>query len=87
MGIPMNVREMLKSIPVDKFFHFIIGWAFVATLFPYFPAISIIGLIVIAAWKEWDDAHEHGTSDYWDFLVTVAGGVCAALAHGFLGLF
>jgi hypothetical protein len=83
----MNIREKLKQIPVDKAFHFIGGWAFVATLFPYFPAISIIGLIVIAAWKEWDDAHEHGTSDYWDFIVTVAGGVCAALAHGFLGLF
>lgn len=83
----MSIRETLKSVPVDKAFHFLGGWALVATLFPYFPLFSIAAVIFVAAWKEWDDAHGHGTSDYWDFLVTVAGGVGAALVHGFLGLF
>jgi hypothetical protein len=83
----MSIRETLKSIPVDKAFHFIGGWALVATLYPYFPVFSFIAVIAVAAWKEWDDGNGHGTRDFWDFLVTVAGGVCAALAHGFLGLF
>ena len=83
----MNIREKLKSVPVDKAFHFIAGWAIVATLFPFFPTFAIITVIAIAAWKEWDDSHGHGTPDVWDFLVTVIGGVCAALVSGFLGLF
>lgn len=83
----MDIRAKLKSIPVDKAFHFIAGWALVATLFPYFPAFSILALIVGAAWKEWDDSKGHGTPDGWDFLVTVVGGVGAAIVHGFLGLF
>jgi hypothetical protein len=83
----MSIRDSLKSIPVDKAFHFIAGWALVATLFPYFPLFSIAAVIAGAAWKEWDDANGHGTPDVWDFLVTVGGGAVAALAHIVLGLF
>lgn len=82
----MNLREKLKSIPVDKAFHFLGGWALVATFFPYFPVFSIIAVIAVAAWKEWDDGRGHGTKDVWDFLVTVAGGVGAAVTHGVLNL-
>lgn len=83
----MSIRETLKNIPVDKAFHFIGGWALVATLYPYFPVFSFLAVIAVAAWKEWDDSQGHGTPDFWDFLVTVGGGVFAAIAHSFLNLF
>lgn len=82
----MSIRETLKSIPADKAFHFIGGWALTATLFPYFPAFAVFAVIAVAAWKEWDDGHGHGTKDVWDFLVTVLGGVGAILVHLVLGL-
>lgn len=82
----MSIRETLKDIPVDKAFHFIGGWALVATLFPYFPVLSIALLIIVAAAKEWDDGRGHGTRDFWDFLVTIAGGAGAALVHSILHL-
>lgn len=83
----MNIRETLKKIPADKAFHFIGGWALVATLFPYLPLFSIAAVIAVAAWKEWDDANGHGTSDFWDFIVTVGGGIGAAVVHTILNLF
>lgn len=87
MDTTMNIRETLKSIPADKAFHFIAGWAIVATLFPFFPTFAIIAVIVASAWKEWDDSKHGGDSDIWDFTVMVLGGVCAALAFRFLSLF
>lgn len=83
----MSIRETLKSIPVDKAFHFIAGWALVATLFPYFPLFAIAAVIAGAAWKEWDDAHGNGIPDVWDFVVTVSGGIGAIVAHMVLRLF
>jgi hypothetical protein len=83
----MNIRETIKSISVDKAFHFIAGWALVATLFPYFPLFSLAALVFFAALKEWDDAHGHGTPDIWDFLVTVIGGIGAVVVHVVLRLF
>lgn len=83
----MNIRETLKKIPDDKAFHFIGGWALVATLYPHFPLFSLAALIAVAAWKEWDDANGHGTPDIWDFLVTVLGGVCSIAVYVTLNLF
>lgn len=83
----MNIRETIKSIPVDKAFHFIAGWALVATLYPYFPLFALAALIFFAALKEWDDAHGHGNCDFRDFLATVSGGIAAVVVHVVLRLF
>lgn len=71
-------------IPTDKAFHFIGGWALAATLFPYFPLLAIFSVVFFAALKEWWDGKGHGNKEFLDFLVTVIGGLGAAITHDFI---
>lgn len=70
-----------KDIPVDKGFHFLAGWAIVATIFPFSPWWAAIVVTVLAVGKETWDLQGHGNPELKDFIVTVAGGFFAGLAQ------
>jgi hypothetical protein len=64
------------KIPCDKQMHFLSGFIIAAVLTPFIGAYSILVVAVIAALKEiYDALHpDKHTADFWDLLVTIAGG-------------
>lgn len=70
-----------KDIPLDKAFHFLAGWAIVATIFPFSPFWAAAAVTAIAVSKEMWDLKGHGNAEWNDFFVTVAGGFFAGLVQ------
>jgi hypothetical protein len=61
--------------PIDKAFHFLVGWAIAATLYPLGLWFAILAAALVGAGKEVWDKRGHGTPDIWDFAATALGGV------------
>ena len=68
----------MKTIPIDKAFHFLAGWAIAATLYPIDLWFAIFVAALMGACKELWDAQGHGTPDVWDFAATALGGAVGA---------
>lgn len=75
-----------KDIPLDKGFHFLAGWAIVATIFPFSPFWAAAAVTVIAVSKETWDFNGHGNVELKDFIVTVVGGFFAGMAQILLAI-
>lgn len=75
--------NLTKYIPVDKLLHLLVGASVASVLFPALNGgMAIAGVIVLGALKEiWDSWSGKGTSDMWDFLVTLLGGLLALAAE------
>jgi len=64
-------------VPADKQAHVLSGFIIAAVLTPFINWYSVIVVSFIATAKElYDDLHkDKHTSDVWDLLVTIAGGI------------
>ena len=65
------------SIPLDKAFHFLAGWALSATLWPVLGWVAWVPALVAGIGKEVWDKQGHGTPEVADAAVTFLGGFCA----------
>ncbi len=72
------------SIPLDKAFHFLGGWAAAATLWPILHGWAWVVALLAGVAKEVWDLKGHGTPEVADAVVTLAGGCVAVLVMGFL---
>jgi hypothetical protein len=64
------------KIQIDKKLHLLAGWC-IASLFDDDLTMSLLAPIIVGALKEliYDDLMNKGTPDFYDFLVTIIGGV------------
>ena len=64
-------------VPLDKFMHILGGFVIGAILTPFIGGTSVIVVMLIALAKEVYDSLNKAihTPDFWDWLVTVGGGV------------
>jgi hypothetical protein len=75
----------MATIPLDKAFHFLVGWAVAAT-FQSMPLLAAALVATVAIGKEVWDKRGHGTPELADCLATLAGGVAALAFVALLGL-
>ena len=65
----------MKTIPIDKQAHFLVGAAIASTVSLYgYPLMGLLLCVVAAVGKELYDATGRGTPDVWDAVVTILGG-------------
>jgi hypothetical protein len=72
-------------VPVDKAFHFLVGWAIAAT-FQSMPLLAAALVATAAIGKEIWDSKGHGTPELADCLATLAGGVAALVFVAIIGV-
>ena len=75
------------KVPADKQMHFISGLVIAALLTPFIGAYSIVVVAIIALLKEiYDYLHKDiHTPDFWDWVVTVLGGLVGFVIVALLG--
>jgi hypothetical protein len=62
-------------IPRDKLAHFYAGIAVAALAYPFGASATITAVALAAVGKELWDAQGNGTSEVWDAIATLLGGV------------
>jgi hypothetical protein len=75
----------MQKFPMDKAFHFLVGWAIAAT-FQSMPLVAAALVAVAAIGKEVWDKRGHGTPELADCLATLAGGVAAMAFVAIIGV-
>lgn len=74
----MDLRKFLTTLPLDKIVHFLIGAVILAVLAPWGVATALLIVFLLANAKEVLDSFVHGTFDFKDMIITVAGGAAMA---------
>lgn len=71
-----KIRHYLKSLPIDKICHFLVGATLFAMLLPFGMVAALLSVIVVANAKELFDYLSYGVFDLKDMSITIIGAIC-----------
>lgn len=70
-----QIKSKLRSLPLDKIVHFLVGMVILSLLYPFGLVLSLVASVVLAFAKEAFDYWSYGGFDLKDLGATILGAI------------